>query len=184
LKVLIPLGNIKELLEINPVLEELKKDAKCIKVAIGNISNCEELERITEIYTRIEVQHADSGVLESQQWGMELFCLTQEIEEINPERILILGIGRHMFSAATVGAHLNIPVIRIESAEVNSPMEMMFRDSSIKFAHMHIVANQAQRERLLKLGEDEYRIFNMIDKKLMAKTILSEQVNIQKIIAY
>lgn len=179
-----PLGSIEELKVVDPILQELRKKSDFIKIAIGSKEDCDDLERVTDIYSRIEVQKAESGVQESKSWGIELFCLTQEIEEINAHCIVVLGTGRHMFSAAVVGAHLNILVFRIDSGSAELPIEKMFRDSSIKFAHMHIVKDELQKERLLKLGEERNRIIITSDPKDIAKRILTEKARIQKILAY
>ena len=184
MKIVIPLRSIEEYKEIEAVLLELSKLSECFKIAIAPREDCDKLKKVTDIYTRIEVSKSENGVQESRNWGIELFCLSQEIEDIEPDRILILGTGRHMFSAAVVGAHLNIVVFRIENGNAEIPTEKMYRDSGIKFSHFHIVKEKAQKDRMLRLGEDNNRIIITGDPKDIAKIILTESPNIQKILAY
>ncbi|OGH69527.1 MAG: UDP-N-acetyl-D-glucosamine 2-epimerase, UDP-hydrolysing [Candidatus Magasanikbacteria bacterium RIFCSPHIGHO2_02_FULL_51_14] len=67
-------------------------------------------------------------------------------------------LGAHL-AAAIVGVHLNMHVAHIQGGEVSGTIDEMLRHACTKFAHLHFVATEKSRERVIKLGEDPNYVF-------------------------
>lgn len=81
------------------------------------------------------------------------------IKEYQPDMIVIHGDRLEALAGAVVGAFNNIIVAHIEGGEVSGTIDESIRHSISKLAHLHFVANQEAKTRLLQLGELEDNIF-------------------------
>ena len=59
------------------------------------------------------------------------------------------------------GGYTYIPVVHIQAGEKSGNIDGMARHAIGKFAHIHIASNEDARTRLLKLGEEEFRVHNV-----------------------
>ena len=96
------------------------------------------------------------------------------IHEIKPDLILVHGDRTETLAGAIVGALNNILVGHIEGGEVSGTIDELIRHSVTKMSHVHFVANELARRRLVQMGENPDSIFIigspdidiMISKKL------------------
>ena len=90
--------------------------------------------------------------------GEVVLKLTKKIKKIKPNAILILGDRAEMLAAAIVGAYLTIPVAHIHGGDVTSTVDEISRHAVTKLSHLHLVATPKAAERVIKLGEDPWRV--------------------------
>lgn len=89
--------------------------------------------------------------------GIERYCLRHR-----PDIILVLGDRDEPFAAAIVGGHLNIPVAHIHGGDVSSGVvDDYIRHSITKFSHLHFTISKHSQARVLQLGEEKWRVFNV-----------------------
>lgn len=91
--------------------------------------------------------------------GLAVIELTQAIEMIQPDIIMVTGDRGEMLAGAIVGAHMNIPVAHLHGGEVSGTVDELIRHAITKFAHIHFAATEQSAQRIKQLGEDERRIF-------------------------
>lgn len=103
----------------------------------------------------------DTGAGMCKALGLGLIGITQAIESINPDIILILGDRDEDLAGAIIGAHMNIPVAHIHGGEVTGTIDEAIRHATTKFSHIHFAATEESKERILKLGENEEVVFNV-----------------------
>lgn len=78
---------------------------------------------------------------------------------IRPDILLLLGDRFEMFSAAAAALPLLIPVGHIHGGEsTEGSLDQCFRHSITKMSHLHFVASQKFRERIIRMGEEPWRI--------------------------
>lgn len=84
----------------------------------------------------------------------EAFC------RIKPDIILILGDRIEAFAAAVAAFFLQIPLGHIHGGErtISGHMDESMRHSISRFSAIHFVATERSRERLIRMGEEEWRI--------------------------
>ena len=93
--------------------------------------------------------------------GVFLTELPGIIDRMKPDIILVLGDRGEPFIGAMVGAHLYIPVAHIQAGELSGNIDGMTRHALTKYAHIHFASNKDAADRLRKMGEQDFRIFNV-----------------------
>jgi UDP-N-acetylglucosamine 2-epimerase (hydrolysing) len=84
---------------------------------------------------------------------------SQYIEQINPDLIVVHGDRLEALAGAIVGSLNNILVAHIEGGEVSGTIDEVIRHSVSKMSHIHLVANNEAKKRLIQLGEFDKSIF-------------------------
>tara|TARA_B100000212_G_C27332061_1_gene515107 strand:+ start:101 stop:1267 length:1167 start_codon:yes stop_codon:yes gene_type:complete len=127
-----------------------------------------------------------TGIIKSIGLGMISFSET--IEEIKPDLILMLGDRFEMLSAATAAMVSRIPIAHLHGGESTEGLiDEPIRHSITKMSHIHFVATEKYRNRVIQLGESPKRVFNVgglgIDSihkiKLLNKIELQKKLNIK-----
>ncbi len=75
------------------------------------------------------------------------------IHEIKPDLIVIHGDRVEALAGATVGALSNTLVLHIEGGERSGTVDELIRHAVSKLSHIHFVANEIAKKRLIQLGE-------------------------------
>jgi|TARA_B100000315_G_C14582593_1_gene591314 UDP-N-acetylglucosamine 2-epimerase (hydrolysing) len=78
---------------------------------------------------------------------------------LKPDMIIIHGDRVESLAGAIVGALNNIIVVHIEGGEVSGTIDESIRHAVSKLAHIHFVANNEAKRRLLQMGEEESSIY-------------------------
>ncbi|MGF9699805.1 UDP-N-acetylglucosamine 2-epimerase [Paenibacillus sp. MABNR03] len=94
----------------------------------------------------------------SRSIGLAILGMTQALESIQPDTVIVMGDRGEMLAAAVVAAHMNIPLVHLHGGEVTGTIDESVRHAISKLAHIHLVATVQSKERLLKLGEDPWRV--------------------------
>lgn len=84
---------------------------------------------------------------------------SQYIKQIKPDLIIVHGDRVEALAGAIVGSLNNILVAHIEGGEVSGTVDELIRHSVTKMSHIHLVANNKARNRLIQLGEFDKSIF-------------------------
>ena len=111
---------------------------------------------LLNIYTFINQNDSDSmdQILAKTIAGMSDYC-----KEIMPDMIVVHGDRVEPLACAIVGALNNIRVAHIEGGEVSGTVDEMIRHSVSKLSHLHFVANERAKRRLIQLGEQEKTVY-------------------------
>jgi len=81
------------------------------------------------------------------------------VAEIEPDLIVVHGDRVEALAGAIVGSLNNILVAHIEGGEKSGTIDDLIRHAVTKLSHIHLVANEEARNRLMQLGELEETIF-------------------------
>lgn len=122
-------------------------------------------------YTFIEVRRSSESITlfknqsEYRQDSQDLI-LAETIKGLNecvfcyqPDLIVVHGDRVEALAGAIVGSLNNILVAHIEGGEISGTIDEVIRHSVSKLAHLHFVANEAAKKRLLQLGESNDSVF-------------------------
>ncbi|KAA8756261.1 UDP-N-acetylglucosamine 2-epimerase [Paenibacillus sp. UASWS1643] len=94
----------------------------------------------------------------SRSIGLAIIGMTQALETIQPDVVVVLGDRGEMLAAAIVASHTNIPLVHLHGGEVTGTIDESVRHAISKLAHIHLVATEKSEERLIRLGEDPWRV--------------------------
>lgn len=86
--------------------------------------------------------------------GMSDYC-----KEVRPDMIVVHGDRVEPLAAAIVGTLNNIHVAHIEGGEVSGTIDEVVRHAISKMSHLHFVANELAKKRLIQLGEDGKSVY-------------------------
>ncbi|WMJ81180.1 UDP-N-acetylglucosamine 2-epimerase [Clostridium sp. MB40-C1] len=112
------------------------------------------------IADRIEtILASDTGSAMAKSIGLTLMNITQTLERLKPNVLVVLGDRGEMMAAALAATHMNIPVAHIHGGEVTGTVDESIRHAVTKLSHIHFPATEDSKERILKMGEKEENIF-------------------------
>jgi UDP-N-acetylglucosamine 2-epimerase (non-hydrolysing)/GDP/UDP-N,N'-diacetylbacillosamine 2-epimerase (hydrolysing) len=108
------------------------------------------------------VLSGDNNAAMTKSIGIGIYGMTQALEAIDPDVVLVLGDRVEAFSGAVSGAGLNRVVAHLHGGEVTrGGLDESMRHAITKFAHVHFVATERSRDRLLKMGEQPETIYKV-----------------------
>ncbi len=83
----------------------------------------------------------------------EVFAVTP------PDLLVVLGDRFEMFAAAVAAVPFNIPILHLHGGELTEgAMDDRFRHGLTKMSHLHGVATEVYRHRVIQLGEEPWRV--------------------------
>lgn len=106
----------------------------------------------------IDFSQANTGIM-SFDLGDVISNLTNYVQKMHPDMIVVHGDRIDAMAGAVVGALNNIVVAHIEGGELSGTIDESIRHAISKLSHLHFVSNAEAKDRLLQLGEEEKRIF-------------------------
>jgi len=84
--------------------------------------------------------------------------LSRYVQENRPDMIVVHGDRVEALAGAIVGSLNNILVAHIEGGERSGTIDELIRHSVTKLSHLHLVANEEAKNRILQLGESSETI--------------------------
>lgn len=106
--------------------------------------------------------------------------LPELLRQMGADMVLLAGDRGEQLVGAIVGAHMYLPVAHIQAGEVSGNIDGVTRHAITKFAHIHFAANEDAANRVLKMGEEPHRVFNvgapMLDELVSGFVTPGEQI--------
>lgn len=103
---------------------------------------------------------SDTPVGIAKSMGLGLIGFADAFNELKPDLILVLGDRFEIFSAVSAALVARIPVAHLHGGETTEgAFDEALRHSITKMSHLHFVANETYRQRVIQLGEKPDRVF-------------------------
>jgi GDP/UDP-N,N'-diacetylbacillosamine 2-epimerase (hydrolysing) len=127
-----------------------------------------------------------SGIAKSMGLGMIGFA--DALAELGPDLVLVLGDRYEIFAAASAAMVARIPIAHIHGGETTEGLiDEAIRHSITKMSHLHFVATEIYRNRVLQMGEAPDRVFNvgglgvdgLVRQELFGRKELEESLGMQ-----
>lgn len=83
---------------------------------------------------------------------------TDLIYRSKPDWVILAGDRGETLIASIVSAYTNTPIAHIQAGELSGNIDGQARHAIGKFAHLHFASNIDAYKRLIKLGEEKFRI--------------------------
>jgi UDP-N-acetylglucosamine 2-epimerase (non-hydrolysing) len=152
-----------------PILERIRRDknlALKLFVAGGHLSRTfgrtenEILKDGFRVAARVKTLPKDDTPLSvARAMGSGVAGFATAFDIVRPDILLVLGDRFEMHSAAAAALPLLIPVGHIHGGEsTEGSLDQCFRHSITKMSHLHFVASRNFRERVIRMGEEPWRI--------------------------
>jgi len=92
--------------------------------------------------------------------ALQIYEMANILEEKRFDLGIVVGDRYDMLPAAYAFSLCNIPIVHIQGGEKTGTIDDLIRDVITKFSHIHFVANEEAKLRLISLGEEEGHIYN------------------------
>ncbi len=103
---------------------------------------------------------SDTSVGITKSMGLGLIGFGDAFKELNPSLILVLGDRFEIFSAVAAAMVARIPIAHLHGGEITEgAFDEPIRHSITKMSHLHFVAAEEYRKRVIQLGEQPERVF-------------------------
>jgi GDP/UDP-N,N'-diacetylbacillosamine 2-epimerase (hydrolysing) len=150
----------------------IEKDGFKIKDKIYNLLDSDEkLARVSSI-------------------GIQIPQLAQSLNREKPDIVLVAGDREEAISVTMVCAYMDIPVAHFFGGDIakDGNIDNSVRYAAGKFAHIHFPTLKEHKENLIKLGEDDWRIFvvgnpaldRFLSTPIQSKTEILRKLNADK----
>ena len=142
-----------------------------------------------QIYKKVEMLlSADTPSSISKSTGLGLIGFSDAFEDLNPDMAILLGDRFEILSAAMALTFAKIPFAHLHGGEsTEGALDESIRHSITKMAWWHFVAADEYKKRVIQLGENPKKVFNVgglgVDvikrTKLLSKSELEEKTAIR-----
>ena len=122
-----------------------------------------EIEKEFEINKKIEILlSSDTPVGISKSMGLAQISFAEAFDDLKPDIVIVLGDRFEIFAAASAALVSRIPIAHIHGGEVTEgAVDEAFRHSITKMSHLHFTSTEEYRKRVIQLGEEPNRVFNV-----------------------
>lgn len=126
--------------EFGYTVKEIKRDGFKIDATLGTLHS------------------ADTGAAMTQTIGSCILKLADTLEDMRPDILLVLTDLGHTLAGAIAGAYMNIPVAHLHGGDVSGTVDESVRHAITKLSHVHFSATKKSAERIIKMGEEKWRV--------------------------
>lgn len=103
---------------------------------------------------------SDTPVGIAKSMGLGLIGFADALNELSPDLIVVLGDRFEIFGAVAAALVARIPVAHLHGGETTEgAFDEAIRHSVTKMSHLHFVAAEEYRQRVIQLGEQPERVF-------------------------
>jgi GDP/UDP-N,N'-diacetylbacillosamine 2-epimerase (hydrolysing) len=97
----------------------------------------------------------------SQALGRGIDGYAEAYERLQPDVVLLSGDRIETFGCCIAAAYMGIPIAHIQAGDKSGHIDDSARHAIGKFAHIHLASCDDSADRLRRMGEQEFRIFNV-----------------------
>ncbi len=129
---------------------------------------------------------SDSHVATSKAMGLAIISFSEYINRTKPDMVIVLG-DRYEILAASISAMVaNVPIAHIHGGEITEgAQDDVFRHCITKLSYLHFTSTESYRKRVMQLGEEPNRVFNVgaigieniKELKLLSKEEIEKSIN-------
>lgn len=110
-----------------------------------------------KIYYMLE---GENLATQAKSTGMGIIELSTAFLELEPDVVITVADRFETMATAIAASYLNIPLAHIQGGEITGNIDETVRHAITKLAHYHFPSTEESRQRLLKMGEEEWRVVN------------------------
>ena len=113
-----------------------------------------------QIAARVEcLLSSDTDVGMAKTIGIATLSLADLLGQMRPDLLLLIADRYELLAPASVALALRIPVAHIEGGEVSEgAIDDAVRNALTKMSHIHFTSTLTARERVIAMGEEEWRV--------------------------
>lgn len=120
--------------------------------------------------------------------GLAMNGMADVLPRLKPDLLVILGDRYEMLAVASAATIFKIPIAHLHGGEITEgAYDDAIRHAITKLSHLHFASTEESRNRIIQMGEDPNRVFNVgaigldniQDFKLLSKEELEQDLDIK-----
>ena len=105
---------------------------------------------------------SDTSVGISKSIALAVSGFADALEDLQPDLVVVLGDRTEILGAVIAAGMANIPIAHLHGGETTEgAYDEAIRHSITKFSHLHFTSTEVYRKRVIQLGEQPDRVFNV-----------------------
>lgn len=105
---------------------------------------------------------SDTPVGVAKSMGLGVIGFAEALDRLRPDILVVLGDRFEIFAAAQAAMVARIPIAHIHGGELTEGLiDEAIRHSLTKMSHLHFVATEVYRKRVVQLGESPQHVWNV-----------------------
>ncbi|WP_042170047.1 UDP-N-acetylglucosamine 2-epimerase [Paenibacillus gorillae] len=171
-KICVVTGSRAEYGLLSPLLQEVKADPELtLQLVVTGMHLSPEFgltyQEIVndgfEINDKVEMLlSSDTAIGITKSMGLGLIGFADVFERLNPDIVVLLGDRYEIMAAAQAAMIAKIPIAHLHGGEsTEGAVDEAIRHSVSKMSHLHFVSTEIYRNRVIQLGEQPDRVFNV-----------------------
>ena len=105
---------------------------------------------------------SDTANATAKSVGLGFIGLADALEDLQPDMVVVLGDRYEILCAVSTALFYKIPVAHLHGGEITEgAYDDCIRHSITKMSHLHFTSTEQYRQRVIQLGEDPNRVFNV-----------------------
>ncbi len=102
---------------------------------------------------------SDTDIGMAKTIGVAVLGLADLFGKMRPDLLLLIADRYEMLAPASVALALRIPIAHIEGGELSEgAIDDAVRNALTKMSHIHFTSTHAARQRVIEMGEEEWRV--------------------------
>ncbi len=193
-KICVVTGTRAEFGLLMPLLNEIESDPSLdLQIIVTGMHlspefgyTCDQVEELFVVNKKIEILlSSDSSVGINKSMGLAQISFSEAFSDLKPDIVVVLGDRFEIFSAVASAMIMNLPIAHLSGGELTiGAIDDSIRHAITKMSHLHFVATEEYRKRVIQLGENPDRVFNfgeagldnMLSMKLLSKSEFEESI--------
>ena len=105
---------------------------------------------------------SDTANATTKSVGLATIGFADAYEDLQPDLLLVLGDRFEILAAVTAALFFKIPVAHLHGGEITEgAYDDAIRHAITKMSHLHFASTEDYRSRVIQLGEDPSRVYNV-----------------------
>lgn len=105
---------------------------------------------------------SDSDIAIGKSMGIGVIGFSDAFADLSPDLVIVLGDRFEVFSAVSAAMIAKIPVAHLHGGELTEgAFDEYIRHAITKMSHLHFTATEEYKNRVIQLGEQPDRVFNV-----------------------
>jgi UDP-hydrolysing UDP-N-acetyl-D-glucosamine 2-epimerase len=116
------------------------------------------------IHAQVEIEmNEDSGIAISRAIGTGVLSIAGVLDELRPDFFVVYADRFEGFAAMIAATQMNVPTAHVEGGDITEggALDDSVRHAMSKLAHLHFTTNQQASNRVLGMGEEEWRVMTV-----------------------
>lgn len=144
---------------LRPVLKEIKNSEKLDLMLI--VTGMHLQKEFGNTYHQIENDLQKYIKVKAKDIGETISKFSKLFVQAKPDIVIVLGDRGEMLAAAIAANYLAIAVAHIHGGELSGHVDGVIRHAITKLSHLHFAATKKAKERIIKLGEERWRVIEV-----------------------